>query len=262
MDLAALDAFPWDGAVQVGSLVLGVVGTALTWLATRARRRLLYGITGSGQVTADDLERQAQIAPERRADLEGRYLTVLDLQARGPRDIRAADFDDGKWLVFDVGSPALHVTSLSSGRGRPFPTVAVDGALVGIAPTLLARGQHLSLLLLTDDQVGQPTCVQNPLVDVDLVNEHPKKRRPKRLWLAVMAGNGLVGLGVGLVFASLSESLSFWPLNVLAFVVSVIQTQLASSLLRVPKAFRFRRHSGDELRWFSSEDLADGADDG
>ncbi|MBF6334401.1 hypothetical protein IU450_00725 [Nocardia abscessus] len=97
---------------------------------------------------------------------ESPCLVHVSLVNRGPKDIKAADFDDGKPLRVEFGMPILHLLSVH-------PAQIVDGRSEGsgldIGPRRLERGQRYAFTVMID---GTPRkSVEAEIVDTDLINE-------------------------------------------------------------------------------------------
>jgi hypothetical protein len=129
----------------------------------------------------------------------------LRVDNRSRRDIRSADFDQDKPLVFDLGADIVMVGDPGPATFPP-ETLQADGTKIRFGPTLIPGGASLRCTLITE---GAPhlTC-QSPLVNVKLREQGPDMLRP--LWAFVPliltgVGAALIASGVYSLFGHAKE---------------------------------------------------------
>jgi hypothetical protein len=188
--------------------VATLVFTYALWRAGNPRREIVYStpvvaalLSGAGRVAGDKIavtvNGKAVLAP---------YLVELLIESRSRRDIRSADFDQGKPLVFEVIASCAELTDM---RGQvDTGNVHVDGGEITIAPCLIRKGIIARMQFMTD---GKPDVrYHSPLVDVSVRESSYEPR-------AVLGKSGPV------IEMSRSEfSVRQFYLMVLAAVFSVI----------------------------------------
>jgi hypothetical protein len=149
------------------ALVIGIVGVAVTWRAGFPPKKLLtYRLSEPTSLVSSE-----SLGPARAdlsvtysgSELSNPYVVTLYAESRSRRDIRSADFDRDRSLVFDLGAKILAVVG-SEELGPPRYKFTIVDNRVELPPCLIRRGQLLRISLLTDGEPGL-TC-DSPLVDV------------------------------------------------------------------------------------------------
>lgn len=93
------------------------------------------------------------------------YVAEIILHNESRRDIRSADFDQGKPLVLEFDAPVIAV-SVGGNADIPLDVVVIQSTTVRIGPVLLAGGRKVRLTLVTD---GEPRINwQTPLIGVKI----------------------------------------------------------------------------------------------
>lgn len=96
-----------------------------------------------------------------------RVLSV-NLTARGRRDIRSSDFDQGKPFVLDLGVRIVGVLAKKDLPG------GFKGSTLQIGPMLIRKRQSFNFTFLVDGVGGKLTC-ESPLVDVVVKEQVPSE---------------------------------------------------------------------------------------
>jgi hypothetical protein len=186
----------------VAGVIVGIASVAAilaTWQKGAPRRLLLYSLPVATSLLSQHLGGRAD--SDLRLTYRGRelinpYAATLRLESKGRRDIRSADFDQNKPLVFDLGVPIVAVVGGSETFAIPAETISIDGNSVKVAPTLIRPGVALRLSLLTE---GQPHITpRSPLIDIALREQEPGVRRSIQL-VVFGAIIGLIISGIGSV---------------------------------------------------------------
>lgn len=150
----------------VAVVVMGVLGAFVAWRVGAPRKILVYSMPSpTCLVSSESLgpsRADIQVAYQG-AELADPYVATLRLDSRSRRDIRSADFDSGKPLVFDLGAEIMAVVGATP-AGPIAQALTITGGTVRLAPLLIRRGTVLRISLLTDGE-PQLTC-QSPLADV------------------------------------------------------------------------------------------------
>ncbi|MDX3525090.1 hypothetical protein P1P75_01125 [Streptomyces sp. ID05-39B] len=131
--------------------------------------------------------------------LEKPRIVDLVITNLGKRDITAAKFHEGAPLRFSFGHPVLVIldyesqpaaglsqligtyTDIGSGSAAP-PVSGIE-----LRPTLLRKGQRVTITVLVDGDREATRCIDFPLVDVDEVLEAPSAVA-REIGMGVLAG--------------------------------------------------------------------------
>jgi hypothetical protein len=116
------------------SAALGVLGGAVAWRNRRrasARRLCYFRLLFVWQLRANNIGKyDAALAEEltenvkneiANAGLSDPWLSILQLFNRGRKDITAGDFDGGRPLVLDLGSPVGSLLTVKNSKIREQP---------------------------------------------------------------------------------------------------------------------------------------------
>jgi hypothetical protein len=200
---------------SIAAVVAGVLGTAVIVMATfwvaSTKRRLLYSmpvvtplINGEGEPgVLEDLEvrRRGQL-------LASPSVVILELEAKGRRDIPRSAFDDGAPVCLDVGAQIIEVLKVTTTpTDRAVPPYKADGLRLLIGPCLIGRRQIITFSLLVDGQTPKLSLPEQSLTDIEI------RRRDKayeavarRMRLLVLVG---AAISLTLLVTTLDSVLAF-----------------------------------------------------
>lgn len=164
----------------VATLVVGGVGSWLTYLWTVPKRRLDYWLSSETPlVTAPSELRHDLEVRHRGVVLTEPHVLEIRLASRGRRDIPRESFDGGQPIRLDVGVLILRILGSDSDIASVHqPTVKVDGTALEIGPALLKKRNTLTYRLLVDGPDPRLTC-KAELADVD-VPDRPRAPSTER----------------------------------------------------------------------------------
>lgn len=161
----------WVPAIGV---IVGLLTIAATiWVTLRAanpKRRLYYWISTDTPL----LTKQRDLSHELRVTYgtvkvdSPRVVTVV-LTSRGRRDISHKEFDEGKPLCLDLGTPIVEcVDTTISPPDSPDLSYATDGSKLLIGPSHFSRRQTTVFSLLVDGKAPRVVPPRQSLVDVKI----------------------------------------------------------------------------------------------
>jgi hypothetical protein len=154
----------WAAAGFVAVVVFGALTIIVTYLVSTAHRELNYSIITNVPLLG-------RVAKAARQDLKVIYrgdhvpnprIVTIRLAARGRKDIRSNEFDQGKPLIFDLGVPIINVVSSSAEAQE---VTNAHGTTIEFGPSLIRKRRVLLFNVLVDDVVQSVTC-RNPLIDI------------------------------------------------------------------------------------------------
>lgn len=174
----------WTAAGVLATLLASVIGALLT---QRKPRRLLVYTARARKLLAG--QSAALLSPDLQLAYHGSplatpYLVSLSVLAKSRIDIRREDFDGGRPLIFDLGTPIVGVlaSSVPGIPGRAGNWFRVSGSSVLVGPTLIRKGQSISLDVLTDSP--PKVTYQSDLAGVVVTEERAGDALMRR-WKAV-----------------------------------------------------------------------------
>lgn len=162
----------------LGAIITISVGGLAAWAAIRAAnpKRRLYCFMPTNQPLLKNADSVGDglVVSYGGEPLEAPHLVQLRLVSAGSRDITAQQFHDGDPFILDVQATVVAILSVETQPStRPNPAFEVHGAVLKMRPTLLVKGQEVSISLLVN---GEPKMkLQESLTDVD-VSDRPQKR--------------------------------------------------------------------------------------
>jgi len=187
----------WAGAGVVAA-VAAIVVAVLLWYLGSPRRLLLYSLTSQTALLTRGTRQRA--VPDLAVTLSGEplddpHVASLQIESRGRRDIRGADFENTQPLKLDVGTPVLKLLdSETGGTAMPEIKIATEGSAVVIGPSLIKGGQVIIIDLLTDGPVTL-TCPSPALADVT-VRERRANEIPEPRWLRRSQASGVALIAI------------------------------------------------------------------
>ncbi len=172
----------WAAAGFVAVVLFGALTVLVTYVVGTPRRQLTYCIISDVSLLAWAPDTAREIVQVRFRDQPVQFPRVLsvNLTARGRRDIRSSDFDQGKPLALDVGVRIVGVLAKKELPG------GFTGSTFQIGPTLIRKRQSSNFTFLVDGEGGKLTCV-SPLIDVVV-----REQVPSEMARRVAAYNGLI----------------------------------------------------------------------
>ncbi|MDQ0793733.1 hypothetical protein [Streptomyces sp. B1I3] len=199
-------------AIVVAALIALLVGWLSAWATLRAgnpKRKLGWWEQANTPLFAES--RYAGQSGPLTVQLGNTHLEkprIIDLVITnsGKRDITAAMFHDGAPLRFSFGAPVLVILEYQSHPaatlGQLIDTYADIGSMptrppvggVELKPTLLRKGQTVTITVLVDGDRQATSCTDFPLIDVAEVAGQPGTRA------ATFAG-GMLGEVAGRVLS-------------------------------------------------------------
>lgn len=155
------------------AVAVGALASYATMRAAHPKRRLGYLTRTNAPlfIASHDQTGSLQVTHNGTSVSRPRVIE-LELYNSGRRDITAAQFHDDAPLKFDLGADVVGVLGVtSSPAGGVAPAVAVDSVspkVVAISPSLFSRRQAVRATFLVDGPGEDVSCVQQPLIDVDV----------------------------------------------------------------------------------------------
>jgi hypothetical protein len=155
-----------------------------------------------GQWRGDQYEQTDLVLMLKGEKVSDPYVVGLRVESRSRKDIRTADFEDGKPLTFNFTAPILSV-SLDTVNAVPSPLdFQVVGSELQIPPALIRSGELLRLTVLTD---GPPKLdLNNPIANVDVRALDPVAR-PTRVGVFLFTVGVLIAI-VTVVIAVVNQA--------------------------------------------------------
>lgn len=175
----------WQFAITtVVAVTVGALGAFATMRASNPKRRLEYRSTANTSLlTSHEGAGRLEVTYDATPVAEPRVIE-LELWNAGRRDITAIQFHDNGAITYDLGVSVVDVLKVaSSPAGTAAPAVLVDDRGKGIAvpPFLLKRNQTVSISILVDGPERPVTCLEAPLIDVQ-VQQAPEFPTEGWLW--------------------------------------------------------------------------------
>lgn len=174
----------WTAAGVFATLLAAVIGALLT---QRKPRRLLVYTARARKLLAG--QSAALLSPDLQLAYHGSplatpYLVSLSVLTKSRIDIRREDFDGGRPLIFDLGTPIAGVlaSSVPGIPGRTDDWFRVSGSSILMGPALIRKGQSISLDVLTDSP--PKVTYQSDLAGVVVTEERAGEALIRR-WKAV-----------------------------------------------------------------------------
>jgi hypothetical protein len=192
---------PWyTSATTIGwtaiavAVIFGVAGILLWWLGKR-KRLLVYTVESASLLLTNEFESGDGGGVEIRARgraVNNPHFVTLTIASHSGKDIRDADFDGGKPLIFHFGvaivaanffpldnrnPPEVRKHLMPSGSHGP------PSDMIEIMPSLIRDDLRCQLRLITEDEPDVTDT--NPIADVTVRRGTPAK--PKLLYAAIGA---------------------------------------------------------------------------
>ncbi|MGW1887778.1 hypothetical protein [Streptomyces sp. NPDC001970] len=206
----------WQFAVTtLVAVTVGALGAFATLRANNPKRRLSYRtLTNTSLLTASTRQAAHLSVTYGGIVLERPRLVEVQLRNTGRRDITSSMFHGSDPIKLDLGVNSLAVldVELEPATSEP-PRVVTNGAVVEVQPSLLVRGQSLTLSLLVDGDVGELQC-RVPLVDVQVKQERsPEEIASDTECLNKLAIRLTVGVAACVAFILLNDLRQAWALR-------------------------------------------------
>jgi hypothetical protein len=190
----------WTVAGPVALLILGTLTLWVTYAVGNAGRRLIYSLPTEAPliVAVRGVRSEVEIRHGGRV-LVHPHLLVIRLQAKGRKDIRSSDFDQGKPLRLDVKVPVVALLKVNmKPRNVTPPDVRVTATGLEIDPVLIRKRQTMSFNVLVEGQGAYLTC-DSPLGDVKMsfvyYPDVARKDLTETTWGALLILSPLLPLG-------------------------------------------------------------------
>jgi hypothetical protein len=214
----------WQFVITIISgIAVGVLGAWATLRSSDPKRKVVWWVQSNTPLIRPDEDRTVAVTLQG-LPLNNPRVVELVIANQGSRDITADMFHANDSMRFDFGvyvCKILDIATQPGGSVRPsleagpyrlvasgtVPSRVEFSTWVEFAPSLLSRGQVVTVTVLVDGYAPQVVCVSAPLVDVQ-VREGTERMPPtpqasfdtsvRRLALAFVAGSLFVLLAVWL----------------------------------------------------------------
>jgi hypothetical protein len=225
----------WAG-ILVAIVTLAVI--AAQFASGSSKRALVYSLVSDTALLSEGAREKA--GPGLHVTLgedalDDPHVVSLRIECKGRRDIRSADFEDGKPLMFHVGTPILKQLDRQADADA-MPGISFDSGAqaIGIGPGLIKKGQLISIDLLTDGQASL-RCI-SPLADV-AIRESQADGESDLVWAKRLQGAAFTLFGVGLFGWFVSYQTPFY------FVLAVFLCGTLGFTVWIARAARSARRS-------------------
>ena len=159
--------------VGIVALLIALASAYFTWQNLWPGRRVLDVSIVPPQPLISEI---AQNEPKVEISVDGKqlvgnpYLVSFSLTSTGRHDIPSAAFDQQKPLTVDIGAPVAKVLGVvSSPPQGSEPTWSPTPQGIEIGPTLISRGQSLSIqMICTEEPQADALRVRRDLIDVEV----------------------------------------------------------------------------------------------
>ncbi|MEU3901655.1 hypothetical protein [Streptomyces sp. NPDC045251] len=194
----------WQFAITIiVSIALGVLGALTTLRSSNPKRKVDWWVQSNTPLFSLPQDAPLGVTLGSRPLLMPRIIKLV-IANPGRHDITAAMFHGGEAIRFDLGweiSVAAILEVATSPAGSAVPqveassvNVAADGiqgdrGMIDVKPSLLRRGQVVTVTALVEGQESPVRCARFPLVDVDQGDGQPPGTR-SRAFLGAF-GDGL-----------------------------------------------------------------------
>jgi hypothetical protein len=219
-------------ALALAAIVVAIV----LWLVGAPRGVLGYRLPVIAPLLSRDHNvRGVTVSLEGGGPLHDPHVVSFEVASRSRRDIRSADFDQDRPLVFDLGADIVTTRKINANG----IVGEVGNRTISIGPALIRRGQKLAVDLLTD---GAPTVtVNNPIADITIRDmaagaaEYDSVRTIAGYAVGQLMAFSIFMVITGVTFRGNAERSAIGP------VVSVAGVVFLIFALRL--GWRLRRHS-------------------
>ncbi|GGP78529.1 hypothetical protein [Streptomyces melanogenes] len=192
----------WSGAGVAVAIAAIVVGAWATLRAAYPRRRLTYYLRSIAPLIPPTASRHGRVAVEiGSVALTDPHVLHVELANPGSHDIPSSAFDGGDPIELDLGANV--VTLLATTSTPPHaaaPSVNTDERILTVGPSLIAKGQLVTISVLVDGPAPELT-VRTRLTDVSV-------REGGGAVISAARVDPMISMAFGLVTAGLS----FMPL--------------------------------------------------
>jgi hypothetical protein len=168
------------------------------------------------------------------------HLVTVRLVNSGHRDIRSDDFDRQKALVLRLGVPILDILSSADEDDQSFE-LSGDEELE-LTPTLIRRGRHISVNILTE---GKPnlSCFSS-LADVKVRLQPGAQGDPD--WLSTTGGTSILGLLIGMVLWGVGSYINSNVLALIGLLLAIVAGIGVTSMLSISWRYAYARRKNRE----------------
>jgi hypothetical protein len=231
------------GITGIVFAVVAIIVAVALWKIGPPRRRLYYGITSDTPLLSQRLPDQ----PETRLEVTvgGRpvgnpHVIAFWAQNWSRTDIRAAEFENGTPLVFDLGAPIIHLLDRAKLLEEwPALNLTYEGTRIVIAPIRLPRRKLMEVGILTDGHTNLSCATEIDDCDLREIAGGPSSRSRAAQETLVMYILGFV-IGLALIGVGLGGIYDIPPVAVGSGTVGVVAVFTAATL-RIQQLLRRRR---------------------
>lgn len=187
----------WSAA----SVLVGLLAVEATLRAAHPKRRLAYRMHSVAPlVPASGPLRDGLAMSLNGVALQDPHVLQFELENWGRKDIPSSAFDSGTPIRIDLGCDVVSILETTSKPSHAVaPALSADGQSVLIGPSLIARGQRISITVLADGPRPELTA-HVALIDVSVrrsqVNETLLLWLPPTLSFSATALLGILGFAV------------------------------------------------------------------
>ncbi|MGW7408004.1 hypothetical protein ACWGI9_30580 [Streptomyces sp. NPDC054833] len=168
-------------SISVGAVVAIATAALGAWATLRSaspKRRLTYCLRKYTSLlnTIDEIPSTLSVT-HGTTEIANPHIAEVQLCNQGRRDITSTDFHNGEPIRFNFGAPVVAVLGIERGMATyPEPEVTHSDGLLSVGPSLLPRGQAISISVLLDGE-GTEFEIQTALVDVRVTRQHEEEER-------------------------------------------------------------------------------------
>ena len=157
----------WAGAGAVVALLVGIAGAAISYIVGYPRRRLFYMLWSSVPLIAGPKDSAKELEVKHLGTaLKTPQLVEIGMISRGRKDIPSSAYDQGRPIRLDLGTPILDILKVANlPESSQTPAIVIDGTALAVGPSLIAKGQRISVVVLTDSSHQKLSC-SGSLIDV------------------------------------------------------------------------------------------------
>ena len=150
--------------------IIGAVISIIAWRSGILRKRLLLSITSRSRLlAAPEPMREDLKVTYQDGQLEDPYVITAEIANVGRSYISSEAFDKERSLEFALNVPIVKVlTTEHEPESAPPPMITASGKMFELKPELIAKGESITVSLLTEGRVSDVEISFNPFGDVDV----------------------------------------------------------------------------------------------